>query len=133
MTRGRDNGTGRPLNSIDPAMLTLGLNYDAAAWSVRADLRYRAAKDASDVDLTAGLKAGSTQFTNVPSATTLDVTGQWRVRKDLRVTAGIVNLTDAKYWLWSDVQGLTTANAITQADAYTQPGRHVNLSVVMDF
>jgi len=133
MTRGRDNATGLPLNSIDPAMLAMGLNYDAAAWSVRMDLRYRAAKDASDVDLTAGLKAGSTQFTNVPSATTLDVTGQWRVRKDLRVTAGIVNLTDAKYWLWSDVQGLTTANATTQADAYTQPGRHVNLSVVMDF
>jgi len=69
----------------------------------------------------------------VPSATTLDLTGQWRIRKDVRLTAGIVNLTDRKYWLWSDVQGLTTANAATQADAYTQPGRHVNVSLVADF
>jgi hemoglobin/transferrin/lactoferrin receptor protein len=133
MARGQDNGTGLPLNSIDPAMLALGLNYDAATWSLRADLRYHAAKDPSDVDPTSGVKAGSTQFTGVPAAATLDVTGQWRIRKDLRLTAGVVNLTNAKYWLWSDVQGLTTANAVTQADAYTQPGRHVNLSLVMDF
>ncbi len=132
-TRGQDNGTGLPLNSIDPAMATLGLNYEAAAWSLRADMRYHAAKDATDVDPTSGVKAGSTQFTSVPAATTLDITGQWRIRKDLRLTAGIVNATNVKYWLWSDVQGLTTANAITQADAYTQPGRHVNLSMVMDF
>jgi hemoglobin/transferrin/lactoferrin receptor protein len=132
-TRGQDNGSGLPLNSIDPAMATLGLNYDATVWSLRADLRYHAAKDAGDVDPTAGVKAGSTQFTGVPSAVTLDITGQWRIHKDLRLTAGIVNATNVKYWLWSDVQGLTTANAITQADAYTQPGRHINLSLVMDF
>jgi hemoglobin/transferrin/lactoferrin receptor protein len=132
-TRGQDNGTGLPLNSIDPAMATLGLNYEAAAWSLRADMRYHAAKDVTEVDPTSGVKAGSTQFTSVPAATTLDITGQWRIRKDLRLTAGIVNATNVKYWLWSDVQGLTTANAITQADAYTQPGRHVNLSMVMDF
>jgi len=133
MAKGQDNGTGLPLNSIDPAMFTVGLNYEAANWSMRMDLRYHAAKDASDVDPTAGVKAGSTQFTGVPAATTLDVTGQWRIRRDLRLTAGVVNLTNAKYWLWSDVQGLTTANATTQADAYTQPGRHVNLSLVLDF
>jgi hemoglobin/transferrin/lactoferrin receptor protein len=131
--RGQDNGTGQPLNSMDPAMFTMGLNYEAAIWSLRLDLRYHAAKDASDVDPTSGVKAGSTQFTTVPSATTLDLTGQWRIRKDVRLTAGIVNLTDRKYWLWSDVQGLTTANAATQADAYTQPGRHVNVSLVADF
>jgi hemoglobin/transferrin/lactoferrin receptor protein len=132
-TRGRDNGSGLPLNSIDPAMATFGFNYDTAAWAVRMDLRYHAAKDAADVDPTAGVKAGSTQFTGVPAATTLDITGQWRMRKDLRLTAGIVNATNVKYWLWSDVQGLTTANAITQADAYTQPGRHINVSLVLEF
>lgn len=132
-TRGRDNGSGLPLNSIDPAMATLGVNFEATRWSLRADLRYHAAKDAADVDPTSGVRAGSTQFTNVPAATTLDITGQWRLRKDLRLTAGIVNATNVKYWLWSDVQGLATANAVTQADAYTQPGRHINLSLVMDF
>lgn len=132
-SRGRDNSSGFPLNSIDPAMATLGVNFEATGWSLRVDLRHHAAKDAADVDLASGVRAGSTQFTNVPAATTLDITGQWRMRKDLRLTAGIVNATNVKYWLWSDVQGLTTANAVTQADAYTQPGRHINLSLVMDF
>ncbi len=131
-TRGRDNGTGRPLNSIDPALLALGLGYANGTWSVRVDWRYHAAKNASDVDPTAGLSSG-TQYADMPEATTLDVSGQWRIRKDVRLTAAIINLTDRKYWLWSDVQGLTTASAATLIDAYSQPGRHVNLSLVVDF
>lgn len=131
--RGQDNGNGRPLNSIDPSMITVGLNYDTATWSVRFDLQSRAAKDIDDIDVSSGMKAGSTQFTSVPAATTLDISGQWRIRKDIRLNASIVNVTDRKYWLWSDVQGLTAANAATQVDAYTQPGRHANVSLVMDF
>ncbi len=131
--RGQDNGTGMPLNSIDPAMATLGANFAASNWSLRFDLRHHAAKDTSDIDPASGVKAGSTQFTGVPAVTTLDITGQWRIRKDLRMTAGLVNVTDRKYWLWSDVQGLTNANATTQADAYTQPGRHLNVSLFFDF
>ena len=133
VARGQDNGSGKPLNTIDPAMATLGFAYEAHGWSARADLRYHAPKDASDIDPTAGVRAGTTQFSSVPAVTTLDVSGQWRLRKDVRFTAGVVNLTNAKYWLWSDVQGLTTANATSQADAYTQPGRYVNLSLVIDF
>ena len=133
MARGQDNGTGLPLNSIDPASANVGLNYQAAAWTLRLDARHHAAKNTSDVDPSYGVKAGSTQFTSVPAATTLDLSGQWRIGKNLRLNAAVVNLTDAKYWLWADVQGLTSANALTQADAYTQPGRHANVSVVMDF
>jgi hemoglobin/transferrin/lactoferrin receptor protein len=131
--RGQDNGTGLPLNSIDPALFIAGLHYDTAPWTLRLDMQYRAAKNAGDVDATAGVKAGSTQFTDVPSVTTFDLSGQWRIRKDLRLNASIINLTDRKYWLWSDVQGLTASSATTQADAYTQPGRHVNLALVKDF
>lgn len=133
MARGRDNTTGRPLNTVDPASLSLGLQYETQGWSVRTDLRHVAAKDRSEIDPTGGVRAGSTQFTGVPSATTLDVSGQWRIDRNLRLTVSVVNLTNAKYWLWSDVQGLSTANAVTQADAYTQPGRHLNLALVKTF
>jgi hemoglobin/transferrin/lactoferrin receptor protein len=130
--RGRDNGTGKPLNSIDPAMATLGLSYATQSWSARMDLHYHAAKSAADVDPIAGLSSG-TQYADMPEATTLDVSAQWRLRKNVRINASIVNLTDRKYWLWSDVQGLTTASAATLLDAYTQPGRHANVSLVVDF
>jgi hemoglobin/transferrin/lactoferrin receptor protein len=118
---------------VDPASLSLGLQYETPGWFVRTDLRHVAAKDSSEIDPTGGVRAGSTQFTGVPSSTTLDVSGQWRFGRDLRLTASVVNLTNAKYWLWSDVQGLSTANAVTQADAYTQPGRHLNLALVKTF
>lgn len=130
--RGRDNGTGKPLNSIDPAMATAGLNYASQTWSARMDLRYHAAKSAADVDPTAGLSSG-TQYADMPEATTLDVSAQWRLSKKVRINTSIVNLTDRKYWLWSDVQGLTTVSASTLLDAYTQPGRNLNVSFIVDF
>lgn len=131
--RGKDNTSGLPLNTVDPASLSLGLQFEAPTWSLRTDLRHNTAKNAADVDPTGGVRAGSTQFTGVPAVTTLDLGGQVRLRKDMRLTATLVNLTNAKYWLWSDVQGLSTANAVTQADAYTQPGRHLNVSLIVDF
>jgi hemoglobin/transferrin/lactoferrin receptor protein len=127
-TRGRDRSNNRPLNSIDPQKLSIGLKYQAPAWSLRLDAVHHAAKKRSDVDpseVTAG-----TQFLT-PSATTFDLSAQWRIRKDLRLNTAIVNLTDKKYWMWSDVRGLASSSAIR--DAYTQPGRHFNVSLVADF
>jgi hemoglobin/transferrin/lactoferrin receptor protein len=76
------------------------------------------------------VKPPATQFT-IPSATTLDVALQWRLRKDVRLNFAVRNLTDRKYWLWSDVQGL--AASLTTNDAYTQAGRSGFVSVVVDF
>ncbi|MGJ7494293.1 TonB-dependent hemoglobin/transferrin/lactoferrin family receptor [Variovorax sp. RT4R15] len=127
-TRGRDRTTGQPLNSIDPRKASLGLKYAEPNWSVRVDAVYHAAKKRRDVDaaeVTSGL-----QFLT-PSVMTIDVGAQWRIRKDLRLNMAIVNLTDKKYWKWSDVRGVTSTSAIR--DAYTQPGRHFNVSLVADF
>ncbi|MDP3796236.1 MAG: TonB-dependent hemoglobin/transferrin/lactoferrin family receptor [Polaromonas sp.] len=125
-TRGKDKTTGRPLNSIDPAKLHVGVKYETAAWDVRLDTSRHSAKKSSDVFVA----ATSTQFL-VPAATTFDLGGQWRISKKLRVNAGIANLTDKKVWNWSDVRGLAATSLV--ADAYTQPGRHFNVSLVADF
>jgi hemoglobin/transferrin/lactoferrin receptor protein len=58
------------------------------------------------------------------------------LQKDVRLNFGITNLTNQKYWNWSDVQGLAAnvpAPLLPVVDAYTQPGRHVNVSLVMAF
>jgi len=125
-TRGSDKSTGRPLNSIDPARLHVGMKYETAAWDLRLDAIRHSAKKAGDVFVA----AAATQFV-VPAATTLDVSGQWRIKPTLRINAGIANLTDRKYWNWSDVRGLAATSGV--ADAYTQPGRHFNVSLVADF
>ena len=129
-TRGSNRDNGKPLNSIEPAQLALGVQYDTALWSLRLDARHHAAKQAKDIDNASAVKAPNTQFT-IPSATTLDVSGQWRIRKDIRLNLAVRNLTDRKYWLWPDVQGLAASSNAN--DAYTQPGRSAHVSLVMDF
>ena len=129
-TRGSNRDNGQPLNSIEPAQLALGMQYDTAPWSLRLDARHHAAKHASDIDNASAVKAPNTQFT-IGSASTLDLSMQWRMRKDLRLNFALNNLTDRKYWLWSDVQGLAASSNVN--DAYTQPGRSAHVSLVMDF
>ena len=129
-TQGKNRASGQPLNSIEPAQLALGAQFDTGIWSLRADARHHAAKNASDIDNATAVKAPNTQFT-IPAATTLDLALQWRLRKDMRLNLAVHNLTDRKYWLWPDVQGLAATSAIN--DAYTQPGRSAHVSLVVDF
>lgn len=127
-TKGEDRSNGRPLNSIQPQKLSLGLQYRQPQWSLRLDAVHHAAKKANDVDATE-VPTG-VQFLS-PSATTLDINAQWRIRRDLRLNLALINLTDKKYWMWSDVRGLTATSPVI--DAYTQPGRSFNVSLVADF
>ena len=66
-----------------------------------------------------------------PAWTTADVTVWLRPVPSLEVAAGIFNLTDQKYWLWSDVRGLT--NVTTGFDRYTQPGRNFGMNARWSF
>lgn len=134
LTRGWDMGTGRPLNTIDPAKLVAGIKYETAFWDLRLDAIHHAAKKASDLDSPYLAKPATpprvNQFTT-PSATTLDLYAQWRPAKNVRLNLALVNLSNRKYWMWSDVQGLASTSAVV--DAYTQAGRHLNLSLIADF
>ncbi len=125
-TRGTDRDTGRPINSVNPERINLGLVYAWGPVTTRLDAIYRAEKKDGDIDRT----ALATQFAT-PSATTLDLSAQWRIRPDLRLSAGIYNLTDRKYWNWSDVNGVSSTQATL--DAWTQPGRYAKLTLVADF
>lgn len=131
-TRGTVKNTGRPLDTIDPAKLALGVKYETTGWDVRLDASHHSAKKFSDIgtqQIGTGVTAAP-QFA-VPSATTVDLSGQWRISKAVRINAAIVNLTNKKYWNWSDVRGVA-ANSLV-LDSYTQPGRHFNVSLVADF
>ncbi|UUZ76526.1 TonB-dependent hemoglobin/transferrin/lactoferrin family receptor [Polaromonas sp. P1(28)-13] len=83
-TRGKDKTTGRPLNSIDPAKLHVGVKYETAAWDLRLDASRHSAKKSGDVFVA----APATQFL-VPAATTLDLSGQWRISKSCASTPAL--------------------------------------------
>ncbi len=130
MATGKDKATGKPLSSIDPAKLTAGLALGTSAYDLRLDVSHHAAKTGGDFDSAGLVRPPASQF-EIPSATTLDVSGQWRIRKDLRLNLALNNVTNKKYWSWSDVRGLSSASTVT--DSYTQPGRNLAVSLVADF
>lgn len=131
---GRNNSTGRPLSAIDPSKLTVGLKYKTVQWDVQLGAIRHAAKTAEELEspyLPKPINPPRIAQLTLPAATTLDLQGQWRVRKDVRVNWELANLSNRRYWLWSDVQGLAANSAVV--DAYSQPGRHASISVVMDY
>ncbi|GAB2475526.1 TonB-dependent hemoglobin/transferrin/lactoferrin family receptor [Comamonas humi] len=125
-TQGHDSNTGEPVSSIDPQRLSVSLRADAAQWTAQLGLSHTAAKKAAD---TTNPSTGA-QFLS-PSATVVDLTAQWRIRKDLRLNVGLYNLTDKKYWRWADVRGLAASSSIV--DSYSQPGRSARVTLVADF
>lgn len=127
-TQGTNKTNDLPLNSVDPDKGTVGLKYSAANWSARADVVHYAAKSRSDVDPT---EITSGQQFLPPASTTLDLSAQWRIKPGLRLNVAVLNVTDKKYWRWSDVRGLASNSPVI--DAYSQPGRTFNATLVADF
>ena len=60
-----------------------------------------------------------------------DVLGWWKITDALTARAGVFNVSDEKYWWWSDVRGVSST--VTFIDAYSQPGRSASVSVAMKF
>ncbi|MEX8191474.1 TonB-dependent hemoglobin/transferrin/lactoferrin family receptor [Comamonas guangdongensis] len=121
-TKGTDKSTNKPVDTISPQQLVLGVRYDTSNVGVQFSASHWAGKKAKDAAADAWLS---------PGATVLDLSAQWRIRPDTRLNVGVYNLTDKKYWRWSDVRGLTASTLIV--DAYSQPGRYVRVSLVQDF
>ena len=126
-TRGSSTRTGvsQPLDSVEPARTALGLRYAAGAWDLHADLLHAQRKASERIaPVTPAAFAP-------PSYTVLDLSARWQPRPGWTLIANLHNVTDATYWRWSDVRGLADASAVK--DAYTAPGRHLQLALRHDF
>ncbi|MDR2335500.1 MAG: TonB-dependent hemoglobin/transferrin/lactoferrin family receptor [Burkholderiaceae bacterium] len=123
-TDGKETNTNKPLDTISPQQLVLGVRYERKEVGVRLSASHWWGKKAGDVS------NGNAAWLS-PASTVLDLSGQWRIQPDLRLNLGIYNLTDKKYWRWADVRNLTADTKV--ADAFSQPGRHVRISLVKDF
>lgn len=124
-TRGDDLGRDQPLNSIDPARLSLGLAFAAASGSWGSEILATATASKRRLDESAG------ELFAPPGHTVFDLTGWWQPLPSLRVNAGLNNLFDRKHWLWSNTRGLTADTR--DLDFYTQPGRTFSVRLSWDF
>lgn len=71
-----------------------------------------------------------------PGYGVVDVTAWWKPVKNFTLTAGVYNLTDKKYWLSADANGLNQVNRQGQRqsmDIYTQPGRNIAVNFRYEF
>lgn len=133
-SRGWDLNTNLPLNSIQPAKAHASLLYQAKRWHLGLTALWQNAKSVSDLDSPYLAKPATPprieQFT-IPAVLSLDLAGQIQLTERAKVALSIKNLNNKKYWNWSEVQGLAANSPII--DAYTQPGRHFNLSLSLSY
>lgn len=124
-TRGTStrNGLQEALDSVEPARTALGLRWSAGDWRVQADLLHAEAKARERIRAATTFAPGS--------YTVLDLGLRWQAAPGWALTAQLNNATDATYWRWSDARSLSTTSAVK--DAYTAPGRHLQLALRHDF
>jgi len=114
-SRGDDRAKSLPLNTIDPAKVVAGLTWEprGAPWDV--EIVGTAVSRKTRIDTSAGA------INATPGFATVDILGRLRIGSHVTVRAGVFNLFDREYWIWSDVRGLVNPGA--SFDRYTQPGR----------
>ena len=125
-TTGTDTARNLPLNSVNPAKLVLGVDHRVGDWSLGASLAHSAKKSASDIDTT-----GTPNQFATPAFTTLDLRASWQITPATRLSAAVHNLTDRKYWEWTNVRGIAASDPTL--DSYTAPGRSLSVALVTTF
>ena len=114
-----------PLQTIDPAQAVAGFTYDDPAQRFGGQLiaTWLNAKQRDDVADPTLFRPGSIVF--------LDATAYWNLTDAVAMRAGVFNITDEKFWYWSDVRGVVASSS--SLDAYTQPGRNYSISLTYRF
>jgi hemoglobin/transferrin/lactoferrin receptor protein len=135
---GEDLDLDLPLNTINPLTGVAALRYDDPSSTFGGAATMTAAAQQTRVD-----NSNRTQppLFQPPGFAVFDLTGYWRPMKYVTFTAGVFNLFDKKYWLWTDTwrTGIgpnTTApqNApFASIDRYTSPGRNFVVAVKLEY
>jgi len=100
--------------------MVLGVSWTSSdnRWDANLTGTFTAAQDR--IDETSGPRF------HTPSWITADLTAGWRVNEFVDLRAGIYNLTDERYWRWSDVSLFRPDNPMLEL--LTRPGRNYSIS-----
>jgi hemoglobin/transferrin/lactoferrin receptor protein len=131
LTRGTDDSRNAPLNSVEPYKLVLGSDWNVTVkHRLGIWITHVGSKSLSAIDSAGLVTRPNTQF-STPAYTTIDAVYAWKINRHATLNAGIFNITDQKYWRWSDVRGLPSNSPVV--DAYTQPGRNIQVAFKIEF
>lgn len=128
LARGKDTDTHLPLASVAPLRVVNGLHYRRDRWGLELRATSSARKSRVPDDRFSLKTPGYGKF---------DLIGWALPAGQVRVNAGIYNLTDQKYALSMDVplaeRGVPGWTAQTAFDRNTAPGRHIKVGVNYTF
>lgn len=132
---GKNEETNKPLNSISPQELVIGLSYASQSdkWSIEAVVTAADEKNVFDIDASS-LQADDQPVVmpfETPDFVTIDLIGHYELSDNATLNWGIFNLTDKQYYRWNEefVQNPLTTNF----DRLTEPGRNYSVTLKYDF
>lgn len=122
---GENRATGEALGSVGPPRAVLGANWrsDDERTTLRAVLTLTDAWSRQD-------EAGEPRFEPAGHGV-VDLYASRLLGERLTLTLGIGNLTDRRYWRWTDVKGLTPDDPVLPMLA--QPGRNYSIGLHWDW
>ncbi|WP_051711297.1 TonB-dependent hemoglobin/transferrin/lactoferrin family receptor [Andreprevotia chitinilytica] len=123
---GSNETTGAWLDSVAPLKAVIVVGYARPQWGLDSTFTAAAAKR----------HVSTSSYFQVPGYGVVDFSGWWSPIKDLRLTAGLYNLFDHKYWNSQDraknAQGGGPGGLMLASDPaldrYSQPGRSVRVA-----
>ncbi|MCH6256326.1 TonB-dependent hemoglobin/transferrin/lactoferrin family receptor [Puniceicoccaceae bacterium K14] len=150
-----DEDNGDPVFTIQPFSMSFGLSYlqPENVWGASLMTTYTEAKNKDDAYRTGFdddenvVRIYPSIFTDEYAAeadklgsTLLDLTFFYNVTDDLKLTAGVYNLTDEEYYTWDGIRFLDQGDfrpgigaSPTGILRYTDPGRYVKFSASYSF
>lgn len=131
------------LESVPPMKAVLGLGWDAPQneYGAAVTATFVKGKKATATNRQSYTNTGSaltdstTDYARVPGYGMVDLTAYWQVAKNVKLSGGVYNLTDRKYWDYLSSREMTSDTAQDRNDIAlaTQPGRTFQLGVNVDF
>ncbi|MFP1951414.1 TonB-dependent receptor domain-containing protein [Lonsdalea quercina] len=131
------------LDSVAPLKAVVGLGWDAPdnLYGAALTATFQKGKQATATNRETYSNTGTTitdsttEYMRVPGYGLVDLTAYWRVTPTVKLSGGVYNLTDRKYWDYLSSRQLTSTN---NQDAYDQqlavmPGRTFQLGINVDF
>lgn len=131
------------LDSVAPLKAIVGLAWDDKARGYGAALtatfvkgkQATATNRESYTNTGTAITDSTTEYMRVPGYGMVDATAYWQATKSVKLSGGIYNITDRKYWDYTSSRTLTSSNAQERNDINlaVMPGRTFQLGVNVDF
>nr|WP_312857215.1 TonB-dependent receptor [Acerihabitans arboris] len=131
------------LDSVAPMKAIVGVAWDdpAKRYGTALTSTFQKGKKATATNRQSYTNSGTeltdstTEYMRIPGYGLVDLTAYWQVAKNVKLSGGVYNLTDRKYWDYLSSRQLTS---VTQQDFANQalavePGRSFQLGVNVDF